>query len=153
MAFMTEQEKHHVILIVDDDAAVVAALARLLDREGYACVGASNLRDAARCMSRSGDDLALVITDLSLAGESGMTLVHHMHRRRPGVPVVVLTAFGDWGTYADALGEGVVGFLNKPVSTQDILALVRRLVTRDPGHRNPSSGADSRPGRGKPESP
>ena len=146
---MSEQKYPNVILVVDDDAAVVAALFRVLEREGHTCAGASNLKQAVRTIAQLGEQLALVITDLSLAGENGMDLVHHLHRREPKLPVIVLTAFGDWGNYADALNEGVVAFLSKPTSTQEILGIVRRVFNGDPPGRISGTGAETRGSRGK----
>lgn len=116
------------VLVVDDDAAIVAAISRLLTRAGYECFASSNLHDAVRQVGVHGHRLGLVITDLSLARESGMSLVHHLHRRRPSVPVVVLTAFGDWDLYAEALGEGVREFLCKPIQPEPMLAVVEKIL-------------------------
>ncbi len=119
---------HQNVLVVDDDGAILSALSRVLVRAGYDCLTAGNLHDAVRQVRQNGPQLGLVVTDLSLSGESGMTLIHHLHRRHPSVPVVVLTAFGDWDLYAESLGEGVLEFLSKPIQPEAIVAVVERVL-------------------------
>jgi FixJ family two-component response regulator len=46
------------------------------------------------------------------------------------VAVVVLTAFGEWTTYLQAMDNGAVDYMNKPVRREDILLTVRKALAR-----------------------
>ncbi len=56
------------------------------------------------------------------------------------MPVVILTAFGEWETYIDAMNCGCVDYLSKPVRRDDILLTVRKALARR-GIRAPSPPA------------
>lgn len=111
------------ILLADDDAAFRTAMKTLLEREGYAVVEAAN---GAEAISRCGAErFDLVITDLSMPRQDGMQLVDGLKALAQRVPVIVITAFGEWDSYAEAIGKGVVAYLDKPVKKDEVLASVR----------------------------
>ena len=111
------------ILVADDDAAFLTAMKTLLEREGYAVIDVPNGEEAlARCRRETVD---LVITDLSMPKQDGMQLVDGLKALAKTTPVIVITAFGEWDTYAEAIGKGVVAYLDKPVKKDEVLQLVR----------------------------
>ncbi len=111
------------ILVADDDAAFRTAMKTLLEREGYDVVDVPNGEEAlARCRQEAVD---LVITDLSMPKQDGMQLVDGLKALARTTPVIVITAFGEWDTYAEAIGKGVVAYLDKPVKKDEVLQLVR----------------------------
>ncbi len=117
----TKQAKR--ILVVDDDAAFRTAMKMLLEREGYDVIDAANGEEAlTRCRRESVD---LVITDLSMPKQDGMQLVNDLKTLSKTTPVIVITAFGEWDTYAEAIGKGVIAYLDKPVKKDEVLQLVR----------------------------
>ena len=116
------------ILIVDDDARILKALGMTLEREGYVVLTATRVREALRHLVRHGDEIALAICDLSLSHENGMVLLRHMGRRRPGIERIVLTAFGDWRSYGEAVECGVREFLSKPIRSDQLLHSVREAI-------------------------
>jgi DNA-binding NtrC family response regulator len=111
------------ILLADDDAAFRTAMKTLLEREGYVVVEAANGEEALeRCRTASFD---LVVTDLSMPRQDGMRLVDGIKALAQRMPVIVITAFGEWDTYAEAIGKGVIAYLDKPVKKDEVLASVR----------------------------
>jgi DNA-binding NtrC family response regulator len=116
------------VLVVDDDPSIRAALARLLARSGYTPVVAASLREAACRLAECRATLSVVIVDLALGEESGLSLVRHLQRRYPSLPVVVFSAAGD------RLGEQEVGLpgvsecLTKPATPESIVGAVRRAL-------------------------
>ena len=120
------------ILLVDDDAELLKALAKVLEKEGYAVVAKPDALSAMRHVNESKQRFDLVITDVFMPGMSGIAFLSKIKAAFPGVPVIVIAAFGDWDNYAQALREGAAAYLNKPLKKRELLATVRRALPGDP---------------------
>ena len=85
-----------MILIVDDDASVMASLGLLLKQHGYETVAASTPEEAMARIEAGAPDLVLQDMNFSrgTAGEEGLDLLSRILARRPGVPVILITAWG-----------------------------------------------------------
>lgn len=119
------------VLIVDDDAMVAESLADFVARES---MQASVAATPARAMEllAEGDEqsrpFAAVITDLSMPGTGGLSLLRDISKKHPAAAVIVLTGYGSIETAVDALRGGAVDFLTKPVIDVELrLALERAL--------------------------
>ena len=107
------------ILIVDDDAVQGTTLARVLELEGYRTEVADSGRSALAAIDQQVYDL--VLTDLKMPGMDGMELFRQVHKRRPDLPVMIVTAHGTIETAIDAVREGVVDFIQKPVYAEELI--------------------------------
>jgi two-component system response regulator HydG len=116
------------VLVVDDDLHHRQALARILEQAGYNVTTAADGHEGlALFMERPFD---LIITDLRMPRTSGLDLLRSIRGISQDVPVVVVTAFGEWTTYMQAMNIGAVDYLNKPVRGQDILMTIRKALAR-----------------------
>lgn len=115
------------LLIVDDHLAVRSGLQRL--------VGSAPLAlQTVHLAGTHGEALAaaleappdLVILDVDLAGDDGLTLLPHLV---PGARVLVLTSHGDATTRARALGLGASAFVDKQAPAAELVAQLCRLAT------------------------
>ncbi len=111
------------ILLVDDDVEFGVALSKILKGEGHEVAVALNTPEGLKCLSN--DKFELVLADLSMPGESGLALLEKIKKDYPKLPVVMVTAFGDWDTYARAIEKGVSKFINKPVKKEEILQIIK----------------------------
>lgn len=105
------------ILVVDDDRLVLAALAEGLRGAGYRITGAGGGEDALTLVQRDAPDLALI--DVRMPGMSGIELGGKL--REAGVPFLYLSAYGDADFVEQAVGEGALGYLVKPLDIQQIV--------------------------------
>jgi DNA-binding response OmpR family regulator len=112
------------ILVVDDSPHVCKALSDVLKASGYEVRTAPSGERALQIVEA--DRFDLVITDLKMSGMSGMDLARQIFAQLPGVPVVILTGFGDMDAVIDAMRSGVADFLKKPFSIDEVLSVVRR---------------------------
>ncbi|MHC4342149.1 MAG: sigma-54-dependent transcriptional regulator, partial [Planctomycetota bacterium] len=108
-----------VILIVDDDATQASTLARVLQLEGYGTRVAAGGREALAALEDG--EVDLVLTDLKMPGMDGLELFRHVQGRWPDLPVMIVTAHGTIETAIEAVREGVVDFLQKPVYAEELL--------------------------------
>ena len=72
----------------------------------------------------------LVITDLKMTGMSGMDFAKKVFAQQPGVPVVILTGYGDVESVIKALRSGVADYLQKPFSIDEVLGVVKREMAK-----------------------
>jgi DNA-binding NtrC family response regulator len=126
-AVMTKTETAS-ILLVDDDVELLKALTKVLERAGYEVVPHTDARSAIECVSQTKRRFDLVITDMFMPGMRGTSLLTAFKTAFPTVPVVVITAFGDWGQYAEVLQAGALEYLSKPLDKSELLAVVRRAL-------------------------
>ena len=99
------------VLVVDDELIVRRTLVRAITRAGYACVGVADAAEALDCFAEGVVRPLLVISDLHLAGESGLDLAHRIAAIAPGVPVLIAS-----GASCESIAAhpDVAGFLHKP---------------------------------------
>lgn len=122
-----------LVLVVEDDQALRRTLARTLREGGNRTLTAATAAAAVRLVRLRAPDAALV--DLHLPDGSGLDLLGELRRLDPGLPVVVLTAYGSVPTAVAAMRRGAVDFLEKPLGE----AALRAAVTQALRHRPPTA--------------
>jgi DNA-binding NtrC family response regulator len=122
------------ILLVDDDPELLKALSKVLQREGYRVIAKSDAVSAVDYLGDTDERFDLVITDVSMPGMKGTTFLTVLKTAFPDLPVILITAFGDWGQYGKALREGAFDYISKPFDKAELLAVIRRAVNRQPAH-------------------
>lgn len=114
------------LLVVDDDPAVRELLSKALTAAGYlvdvAVDGASAL---ARLSEKAYD---LMITDLKMPGQDGLSLIRQARLTTQGLPVIVITGYSSEATAIEAINLGVAGYLTKPFRLPRILAATARAL-------------------------
>ena len=125
------------ILVIEDEARILSFLARGLEAEGYRVEGASDGRDGlARAVQEEWD---LVLLDLMLPGLDGLDVLDALHRRRPELPVLILSARADLPTKLRGFELGASDYVSKPVALDELLARVRVQLRRS----HPDDGSTS----------
>jgi DNA-binding NtrC family response regulator len=116
-----------MILIVDDDPSVTASLALLLKQGGYASHTASGPAEALAWLAR--ESCELVIQDMNFSrqttGAEGLALLGRIKALKPGVPVVLITAWGSIALAVEGMKAGASDFVTKPWSNQQMLQTVQ----------------------------
>jgi DNA-binding response OmpR family regulator len=111
------------ILVVEDEARILAFLTRGLEAEGYTVVAADNGRDGLALAASGAWDL--VVLDLLLPGLSGLQVLRELHRTRPQLPVLILSARSDLQTKLRGFELGATDYVAKPFALDELLARVR----------------------------
>jgi two-component system NtrC family response regulator len=115
-----------VILVVDDEPAQRTVLAGFLRKQGMEVLAAGSADEALRLAASRTIDL--VLTDLRMPGKDGLTLLDGLRSINPGVPVIVMTAFGTIATAVDAMKRGAADYLSKPIDLDELDVLVARTL-------------------------
>jgi DNA-binding NtrC family response regulator len=121
------------ILIIEDDARMLSALDKVLTGEGADVTCAAWAVDGIELLTARQKTFDLVITDLRMPTLTGLTVVYAIRRVFPGLPVIVLTAFGSPAVKAECLSLGAAAFLEKPLDTSQLLNAVETVC---PGKNN-----------------
>ena len=120
-AALAEGEK---ILVVDDDARLRRLLERFLDEQGYRVRAVENTEQMDRLLSR--ELFQLVVLDLMLPGEDGLTACRRLREQNNQVPIIMLTAKGDEGSRIQGLELGADDYLAKPFHRDELAAILER---------------------------
>ena len=108
------------VLIVDDEADVEVLFRQQFRREVrqglYTLDFALSASIALEKLDGAvGEDIILLVSDINMPGMSGLDLLPEVKQRRPGLPVFMISAYGDATTIATAMERGANEFLTKPV--------------------------------------
>ena len=119
------------ILIVDDEKPLRDTLARWF-RPSYECLLAPDA-DAALDVVRATPDLALMISDIRMPGEDGVTLLRRAREIHPGLAAILLTAYGTVELAVAAMKDGAADFFQKPITDMKAFELrVAQVIEEGP---------------------
>jgi DNA-binding response OmpR family regulator len=118
------------ILLVEDDPTISDLLAYNLKRAGYEVLQEGNGRAGLEAALTHQVDLVLM--DLMLPGLDGMTAAKEISRRKPGVPIIMLTARGERETMLEGFGAGADDYVTKPFDLDVLLARIAARLRRAP---------------------
>ena len=114
------------VWIVDDDRSIRWVLEKALTREGLPYRSFENARDVQNALDD--ETPSVLVSDVRMPGESGLSLLKKVKAAHPQVPVIVMTAFSDLDTAVQAFQGGAFEYLPKPFDVDQALALIRRAV-------------------------
>jgi two-component system OmpR family response regulator len=120
-------ENRHTLLIVDDDREIRSLLAEQLENVGYMVQTAANGAEMFSLLNSTSIDL--IILDLNLPGEDGLTLCRETRSRR-NVPIIMLTARSEAVDRVIGLEVGADDYLTKPFEPRELVARVRSVMRR-----------------------
>jgi two-component system OmpR family response regulator len=121
---MARSSEH--LLIVEDDREMRDLMRKVLEKEGYRISLAGDGCEAAALLARGSFDL--VVTDMLMPHDGGLELLATVHRSLPTLPVIIVTAFGDWHSYSRALELGAAAFISKPLRMSELVAAVHNAL-------------------------
>jgi len=118
------------VLVIDDEPVVCDGIRRVLEAAGFSVAIAADGATALAHPAAGG--CRLVLCDLVLPDGEGGEIVRALRRRRPGLPVVVVTGYATADQASRALRAGATAFLAKPFEESELLGAVRRALGEAP---------------------
>lgn len=122
------------VLVVDDEADLRSLLEITLGRMGLHTRTAANLAQARQLLREH--DFALCLTDMRLPDGTGLELIEEIQQQHPGLPVAMITAYGNMELAVEALRAGAFDCISKPVDLANLRTLVRQATTLAPPPRS-----------------
>ncbi|OEC49793.1 response regulator [Pseudomonas sp. AP42] len=116
------------ILLVDDEEDALVELAESLENEGFVCFTANSVTFALQELTLH-PDIALVITDLRMPEESGISLIKRLreHTSRSQLPVIVMSGHAEMDDVSDMLRLQVLDLFRKPIYLVRLLDTLNNL--------------------------
>jgi len=120
------------LLLVEDDRRIAADVEAALKAAGYVVEIA---RDGEQAWFLGDtEDYGAVILDLGLPGMDGLAVLKRWRVNGRSMPVLILTARGNWAERVDGIDAGADDYLPKPFRMEELLARLRSIVRRSAGH-------------------
>lgn len=125
-------------MVVDDDANIRDALCGNLTRQGFAASAAADAAARER-LARGGVDL--VVLDIMMPGEDGLSLCRHL-RESANTPVILLTALADDTDRIVGLEIGADDYVTKPFNPRELVARIKAVLRRAHAGDQPTGAGD-----------
>ncbi len=114
------------ILVLDDERNIVTVVKAILEKRGLTADGFTNGREALDALRKGHYDAA--ITDLYMPDIDGMAFLAEVKRLYPGLPVVMITAFGTVDSAVDAIKKGAFDYVTKPFEQSEIVSVIQKAI-------------------------
>ena len=116
------------ILIIEDDPDVALGCEQALQLEGFTAEVAGSAEQGRK---RLGADFpGIVVSDIRLPGQDGLSLQRDLHTLDPELPVVLITGHGDVSMAVQAMKDGAYDFLQKPFAPEQLVDIARRALEK-----------------------
>lgn len=116
----------HRILIIDDEIIIRKLFTRLLTREKYKVLTASNGKKGIEMVKK--EKLDLVILDLKMPAMDGIEALKRIKEINKNIRVIIITAFGTIKSASDALNLGADDFISKPFDIAKIRVTIKNVL-------------------------
>lgn len=116
------------ILVIDDEVPTLDMLTLFLSACGYSVFTAENEPSGLAVFKK--ENPAIVLTDIKMPGEDGLSILKKIKKMRPETEVIVITGHGDKDLAQKALDLDACDFFNKPLDTDALSAALKRAEER-----------------------
>ena len=117
-----------VVMLVDDDAEVRRSLSLFLGLSGYKAITYASAETLLRDLDLDSDQAGCIVLDLRMPEMDGLELQEILRARGCLLPIIFITAYGDVPASVHALKGGAIDFLEKPFSTEHLIARIDEAV-------------------------
>ncbi|MEE2764696.1 MAG: response regulator transcription factor [Pseudomonadota bacterium] len=119
------------LLLVEDDRLLADGLTGQLEKAGFSIDWTGTAREAVSFGKQ--EDYRAVVLDLGLPDGSGLEVLKTWRANQINVPVLILTARGDWQDKVNGLKAGADDYLAKPFQTEELIARLNAIIRRSEG--------------------
>ena len=116
------------VLVVDDEPIGREMMAENLTYEGYLVVEADSGEAAWDLIDAEPARFHVILLDRLMPDMDGIALLEKMREAHPGLPVIMMTAFGSVDTAKQALKLGAHDYLLKPIDVDELLVTLRKVL-------------------------
>ena len=133
-------DQQHKILVVDDDLRLRDLLKRYLSEQGFIVKAVEN--SAAMDKAMAHERFALMVLDLMLPGEDGLSICRRIRGSSNEMPIIMLTAKGDDIDRIVGLEMGADDYLPKPFNPRELVARIHAVLRRRSAPLPPGAPAE-----------
>ena len=121
-------EKKKTIIIVDDDKFILNVFSRILQKQGYNVDVVETGQETLEKINEKKYDLALI--DVNLPDINGIDLVSKLNSINPDLIKIVITGFPSIEDATNAMDQGVIAYLVKPVKSEELIELIAKKLKK-----------------------
>lgn len=114
------------LLLAEDEAQIRERLARILEKENWNVVQAGNGKEAIELFKQQKIDIALL--DIKMPEIDGLTALHEMRQLSHDFNAIVITGYGDESSAIQAMRDGAINFIKKPIDLDQMIVAVEKAV-------------------------
>jgi len=114
--------------LVEDEGAIREVTQRTLEGAGYRVTTATDGADGVALFARDGENIDLVLTDITMPILDGPSMARALRRMDPGCRIIAMSGLGTNSGITKARESGVRHFLSKPYTAQALLELVDQVL-------------------------
>lgn len=114
------------ILLIEDDVNIATGLCKVMQRDGHEVLVLT--RGDEGLAAGMAENFDVVITDLKLPGADGLQVVRELHRAKPKLPIILITAHGTTETAIEATRWGAFEYILKPFEVDELLDAVAKAL-------------------------
>lgn len=119
--------KDKTIMVVEDRGNTLKVISAILEDEGYHVLKATSGRQALETFNAH-PSIQAVLSDLKMPGMDGLALFKQMQAIRRPPPFIIMTAYGTVKSAVQALKEGVVNYLIKPLDYDELIIVLEKVI-------------------------
>jgi two-component system nitrogen regulation response regulator GlnG len=116
------------VWIIDDDRSIRWVFEKALGREEIPFKSFGSAAEALATLDAGAPPPQVLVSDIRMPGESGLSLLQKIKARFPGLPVIIMTAYSDLDSAVSAFQGGAFEYLPKPFDIDQAMDLVRRAI-------------------------
>jgi len=121
-----EEKKKYRLLIIEDNKEMRSLLKDFFEEEGFEVDSVDDGAGAFPKLAQTSFDL--IITDIWMAGLSGLDILPALKRINPNIPVIVITAFGSEEMRRRVMARGADAYLEKPLQLEKLKNLTQQMI-------------------------
>ncbi len=116
------------VLLADDEDMIRKRLSRVLEKEGWEVLAASDGREAVELFSQTKIDVVLL--DIKMPKMDGLAALHEMRNINNDFEAIILTGYGDESSAIQAMRDGAMNFLKKPIDLDQMILAVEKALEK-----------------------
>lgn len=128
MAQIGVEMKEQLIAIVEDDAHFRGSMRRLMKSLGFSVAAFASAAEFLASENLAGT--RCLIADVNMPGMTGLELCRHLHQAGASIPTILVTAYPNDPDRKQALGDGALGYLRKPIDEAALLHCLEMALGR-----------------------
>lgn len=126
-----DEDRPPVVLVVEDEPRIRKLVHRVLKKEGISVLQAANAAEALELLNEQRTAVHLMLTDVIMPGQSGVTLADAARRGRPDLNVLFMSGYPGEKLSAHGLFTASGTYLSKPFSPAELVRMVRRALPEE----------------------
>lgn len=118
-----------LVLVVDDEEAIRNVARRILEKNGYRVLVASNGAEGLVTYAHNMDMIRVVLTDMMMPAMDGVTLIRSLRSYTPELPIIAMSGLLEQEQESARSGARIDGFISKPFSSERLLVTIHEILS------------------------